>query len=120
MGWSKDDAWHLLSLRKPHFFAYGLSESTIVIDPFAERHSGNVERCWEMWSRFRGKTITTIPGARCIQSDSFLGMIEIDCLSPDATVIFEFTGDNGYLTAFRDVYRQATAIAAMHPGQVIR
>jgi len=115
-GWSKGESWHLLSLRKPHFFAYAQPESTITIDPFAERHPGRVEEAWQFWSHNWGKPIDAIVGARCAQGS----LSEIDCLSPDSTVVFELWGNDGDLSAFRDIYWQASAIAGKHPGRIAR
>jgi hypothetical protein len=120
IGWSKGEALHLLSLRKPHFFAYALPESTIVIDPFAERHQGHVEEAWQIWSHGWGRPVDVIAGARCAQRNFSPSIYEIDCLSPDSTVMFEFEGNQGELPAFRDIFRQATVIAEKHAGQIVR
>lgn len=122
-GWSEGEEWHLLSLRKPHFFAYALTESTIVVDPFAERHPGQVEEAWQIRSHRWGRPIDAIPGARCAEAYFYAmgpGTSAIDCLSPDSTVVVEFKGTDGDLSAFRDIYRQASAITGLHPGQIAR
>ena len=116
IGWSRGDSWHLLSLRRPHLFAYAQPESTIIIDPFAERHPGHVEEAWQLQSHLLARPISVISGARCVQN--FIP--EIDCLSPDSTVVIKLRGNDGDLSAFREIYRQATAIAGKHPGQIAR
>jgi hypothetical protein len=116
MGWSRGDSSHLLSLRKPHFFAYAQPESTIIIDPFAERHPGQVEEAWQLRSHLLAKPVSVISGARCAQN--FIP--EIYCLAPDSSVVIELWGNDNDLSAFREVYRQASAIAGKHPGQIAR
>jgi len=116
MGWSSGDPWHLLSLRRPHFFAYAQPESTIIIDPFAERHPGKVEEAWQLQSHLLAKPVSVISGARCAQN--FIP--EIYCLSPDSSVVIELWGNGNDLSAFREVYRQASAIAGKHPGRIAR
>jgi hypothetical protein len=115
-GWSKGESWHLLSLRKPHFFAFAQPESTITIDPFAERHPGHVDEAWQFWSHNSGRPVAAILGARCAQNS----MSEIDCLSPDSTVVFELWGNDGDLPAFREIYWQVSAIAGKHLGRIAR
>ncbi len=131
---------HLLSIRQPGMTLLFPYESTIVIDPFAERWPADkIAKISDSWlraqlrahgssaeGRFRdtrtGEPITFSPGMKCVSrsSSSERHSVEIDCLSPDSVHSFEFFGERDAIPDFAEVSAQASHIAGEHPGIILR
>lgn len=136
MRWIAGERGHLLSVRRPGMTLLFAHESTIVIDPFAERWPADkINKISDSWlklhgtsadGRFRdtrtGGPITFAPAMKCVSfaSPSAQNLIEIYCLSPDSVHSFEFFGEGDAISDFADVSAQASHIASKHPGTILR
>ncbi len=135
MRWISGEKGHLLSIRKPGITILFPYESTIVIDPFAERWPADkISKISNSWlrahgsqaeGRFRdtrtGEPVMFAPGMKCVsRSSSGRHSVEIDCLSSDSVHAFEFFGERDAISDFADVSAQASKIASEHPGTILR
>jgi len=134
--WLPGEKGHLLSIRRPGMTLLFPYESTIVIDPFAERWPANkITKISDSWLRAHGSSaegrfrdtrtggfVAFAPGMKCVSrsSSSERHSIEIDCLSPDSVHSFEFFGEGDAISDFAEVSAQASHIAGEHPGIILR
>jgi hypothetical protein len=134
--WTPGEKGHLLSIRRPGTTLLLPYESTIVIDPFAERWPANkIDMVSELWLRSHGSPVggrfkdTRTGGSilfarsmKCVSpsSPSERGYIRINCLSADSVHSFQFFGERDAISAFAEVSAQASQIASSHPGIILR
>ena len=134
--WIPGERGHLLCIRQPGLMSLFPFESTIVIDPFAERWpASKIDEISNSWlrlhgssaeGRFRdtrtGRDILFDPSMRCVSRSppSQRHDIQINCLSLDSVHSFEFFGERSAIPDFVEVSRLASQIASQHPGIIFR
>jgi hypothetical protein len=134
--WIAGERGHLLSIRRTGMTLLFPYESTIVIDPFAERWPADkINKIGDSWLRFHGysvagrfedlhthKNVVFDPSMKCTStaSSSERRHVQIYCLSLDYVHSFEFFGDRNAVSDFAVVSAQASRIASQHPGLVLR
>ncbi|HVU45890.1 MAG TPA: hypothetical protein VHD85_07190 [Terracidiphilus sp.] len=131
--WVPGESGHLLSLRKPRLTVFSHWESYIVIDPFAERHSKDLDFQRKHWLNSQGfygdgkltdprtgKVAGAFSAVQCAPTkfSSSETLIHISCLSADSLLEFDFMGNPADFPAFQDIFSQATDAASRHPGTV--
>lgn len=134
--WVAGKMGHLLSMERPGATLLFSYQSTIVIDPFAERWPPEkLNEVSNRWLRFHGYSVagrfgdpdTALPVAfapnlKCVStaSSSERRHVQIYCLSPDSVLSFEFFGDRDAISDFAEVSAQALSIANKHPRAIWR
>lgn len=135
--WTSGEKGHLLSIRRLGITLLFPTESTITIDPFAERWPADkVESVSEFWLRSHGspvfngrfkdplsrKAITFPSELTCASpvEDAKLEYVRIDCLSRGSIHAFEFFGRQDAIEAFARVSSEAAEIISKHPRSIFR
>jgi hypothetical protein len=134
--WIPGEKGHLFGIRRPGMTLLFPYESTIVIDPFAERWpSEKIDRVSDLWLRVHGSSaegrfrdtrtgglITFAPAMKCVSPSPSVQrhFVEIECLSWDSVHSFSFFGERDAVADFAEVSLQASRIAAQHPGIIFR
>jgi hypothetical protein len=134
--WISGETGHLLSIRRPGATLLFPFESTIVIDPFAERWPADkINKISDSWLRAHGTPaegrftdtrtgglITFPPGMKCVSASPSVQrhFVEIECLSWDSVHSFSFFGERDAVSDFAEVSQLASRIAAQHPGIIFR
>lgn len=135
--WTNDGNGHLLNIRRSGITFLFPYESTITIDPFAERWPADkLETISDLWLRAHGSPVFTgqfkdsITGStiafpseiKCVSPavDAKGYYVRIYCLSTDSVHSFEFFGKPDAIGAFTQVASEALQIIGKHPGRVVR
>jgi hypothetical protein len=134
--WISGEKDHLLSIRRPATTLLFPYESTIVIDPFAERWAADkIDKVSDLWLRWHGspaegrftdtrtgKRITFASDMRCVSpsSSSERHYVRIYCLSVDSVHSFEFFGERDAVSDFVAVSKQVSGISRKYPGMIVR
>lgn len=134
--WVLSGGGHLLSIKRQGATILFPYQTTIVIDPFAERWPADkIVLVSEQWlglygspiaGRFKnphtGNPIAFPQGMKCVSpaSSSELRYVPIYCLSSNYVYSFEFLGERSAISDFAEVSAQALRIASKHPGIVWR
>lgn len=135
--WTSEGDGHLLNIRRSGVTFLFPYESTITIDPFAERWpAGKLGTVSDLWLRLHGSPVFTgrfkdsmtgtpiaFPSQiKCVSpaEDAKGDYVRIYCLSTDSIHSFEFFGRPDAIRAFAQVTADALRIIGKHPGRVVR
>ena len=135
--WTNEGDGHLLNIRRSGVTFLFPYESTITIDPFAERWpGGKLETVSDLWLRAHGSPVFTErfkdsitgtaiafpPHIKCVSpaEDANRDYVRIYCLSTDSVHSFEFFGRPDAIGAFAQISSDALRIIEKHPGRVVR
>jgi len=135
--WINDSNGHLLNFRRSGVTVLLPYESTITIDPFAERWpEDKLATVRDSWLRLHGSPVLTgqfkdsiigtsiaFPsGIKCVSPavEAKVDYVRIYYLSTDSVHSFDFFGRPDAIGAFAQVSSEALQINGKHPGRVVR